>query len=249
MELKIVQQQFSDTLRYKESLITTQIKESASFKQDDLLQIYRNNFVMGVTEALSATYQHCLALVGEDFFNIAARNFILEQPPHENNIINYGDGFATFLSHLPQLQTLPYIAEMARFEWLLEQTSNKQIEPQSFDFEKLVKLPETQLGDIILQVPTQVTLFSSEQDIYQLYNMIIKDQVKHSDLNSNCYLALKKEIDFTVALIPLQKAQFLLLQQITQQRTLAEIPSEFHALLPSLIEQKLLNGFTIRKSL
>lgn len=246
MKIKQLQRQFSDTLLYKNDQIAQQIKPKKAFTNNELLQIYRNNFVMGVTEALSATYQHTLSLVGETFFNAVARQFILSHPPQENNMMTYGKGFSEYLHDLEQLKELPYVAEMARFEWLLEQTTNKKLQTFSLDIEQLKLIPTDQLENIVFQIATQVSLFSSKQNIQHLYDMIIRQQIQETDLNQICYLALKKQENFSVELISLSEAEFLLLQQILQQKTMEKIaPQSLFEALPQLLEKDLLCGFTL----
>lgn len=246
MKLGELQRLFSDALLYKNDLIAWQIKEKTAFSGNDLLQVYRNSFVMGVTEALTATYPHTLSLVGEEFFNAAARQFILQQPPQENDIIVYGDGFSDFLGSLEQLKSMPYIAEMARFEWLLESTANTHIENAALNVTELSTLPEAQFAAIIFHIPEHVSLFSSGQNIAHLYQMLINEEVQETDLNCACYIALKKQPDFSVELIKLTAQEHSLVEQIRQNRSLGQIkPQELHHYLPLLMEKKLLNGFTL----
>lgn len=248
MKLGELQSLFGDALLYKNDLIAGQIKEKSSFSGSDLLQLYRNSFVMGVTEALQATYLHTLSLVGEEFFNAAARQFILQQPPQENNIMAYGDGFSDFLKSLEQLTTMPYIAEMARFEWLLEETTNTHIENATLNVTKLGALQNAQFADIIFHIPEQVSLFSSGQDIAHLYRMLIDKEVQETDLNCACYMALKKQPDFSLELIKLTPQEYSLAKQIRQNKPLGQIqPLELHQHLPLLMEKKLLSGFTLIK--
>jgi len=250
MNLNKLQQQFCEALRYQNSLITTEIQEKEAFTSSELLQIYRNSFVMGVTDALSITYQHTLSLVGDAFFNAVARQFIVQQPPQENNIITYGNGFSEYLHSLEQLENIPYIAEMARFEWLLEQTSNLPLHTKKLDVISLAAIAAEQLPDIIFHVPAQVVLFSSEQNICYLYQMLVDNKVQETDLNQACYIALKKQPDFTVELIKLSHEEFLLLQQISKQQCLAQVaPSNLHQFLPALMEKQLINGFTVKEDL
>lgn len=246
MNIKQLQQQFSDTLLYKSDQIAEQIKPKKAFTSNELLQVYRNNFVMGVTEALSATYQHTLSLVGEEFFNAVARQFILSHPPQENNMLTYGHGFSEYLYHLKQLKELPYVAEMARFEWLLEQTANKKIQTSTLDLQHLQSIPAEQLENIMFHITTQVSLFSSQQNIQHLYQMIIRQQVQETDLNQTCYIALIKQINFTIELVSLNETEFLLIEQIMQQKTLGKIePQSLLEDLPQLLEKDLLCGFTL----
>jgi hypothetical protein len=248
MKLQQLQAQFVDALFYRHENITEQITETQSVTSLQRLQVYRNSFIMGTTEALAITYKNTYALVGEAFFNAVSREFIIKHPPTENNIMAYGDGFDAFLNTLTQLDEMPYIAEMAKFEWVLEQTSNSQISKQTLDLCALSLVPEDAFNSLQFMVPIEVNLFSSEQDIYPLYQMLINDAVVEKDLNNACYLALKKQPDFRIELIPLEKDVFLLLQQLIAGKNLDQVtPPELHHQLPTLLEKSLLNGFTINE--
>lgn len=246
MKLSELQSLFGDALLYKNDLIAGQIKEKRSFAGSELLQVYRNSFVMGVSEALQATYPHTLSLVGEEFFNAVARQFILQQPPQENNIMAYGDGFSDFLKSLQQLAAMPYIAEMARFEWLLEETANMHIENATLNVSDLGALQEAQFADIIFHIPQQVSLFSSGQDIAHLYRMLLDKEVQETDLNRACYIVLKKQPDFSLEIIKLTPQEYSLAEQIRQNKPLGQIqPLELHQHLSLLMEKKLLSGFIL----
>jgi hypothetical protein len=248
MKLNLLQKQFSESLFYQHDQITEVIRETQSVTPEQRLQVYRNSFIMGVTEALAITYQHTLALVGEEFFNSVSRAFIINNPPVENNIMTYGLGFNEYLASLPQLSEMPYIPEMARFEWLLEQTSNLPIEDNIFDASQLASVQESEFAYIKFQVPAQITLYESEQDINHLYKMLITDAVEEADLNKPCYVALIKQPDFRIEIVTLQQSEFLLLQQINEGKQLGQItPQDLHQQLPILLEKKLLNGFTVNK--
>jgi len=88
-----------------------------AFDGAERLAIYRNNFLIGLGEALKANFPVTLQLVGPDFFEQAARHFVLANPPQRPCLFEYGAAFPDFLRDLPQLNPLPYVAEMARFEF------------------------------------------------------------------------------------------------------------------------------------
>lgn len=93
---------------------------NGNFTGTDLIQIYRNQYFMSLSETLGKSYACVKRLVGEDFFNTLAIQFIKTQPSKTGNIIDYGDGFSNFISHHAHCQTLPYLADVARFERLYE---------------------------------------------------------------------------------------------------------------------------------
>lgn len=81
------------------------------------LSIYRNNVVIGLTEALAKTFPATFALVGEKFFNAAAKRFIENHPPRTPVLAWYGEGFSDFLGSLEGVGKHPYLPDVARLEW------------------------------------------------------------------------------------------------------------------------------------
>ena len=49
---------------------------SANFKANEVMNIYRNNYYHTLTDALSATYSCVKRLVGNEFFEFLAKNYI-----------------------------------------------------------------------------------------------------------------------------------------------------------------------------
>jgi hypothetical protein len=83
----------------------------------DRLDIYRNTFVANVTRALRLTYPAVHKLVGNDFFEAAAAEFVTQHPPRSACFDHYGEAFATFLATFPPAAELAYLADVARLEW------------------------------------------------------------------------------------------------------------------------------------
>lgn len=100
-----------------------------SFDAAERLAIYRNNFLIGLGEALKANFPVTLQLLGGDFFEAAARRFVLAHPPHRPCLFEYGAAFPDYLRDLPELSALPYVAEVARFEFARVASYNAPVEP------------------------------------------------------------------------------------------------------------------------
>ncbi|MFZ5790499.1 MAG: putative DNA-binding domain-containing protein [Pseudomonadota bacterium] len=81
------------------------------------LRIYRNNSVIGLTEALEATFPVVCRLVGKRFFGGAAEVFIKTHPPSEPRLSAYGASFGGFLAAYPPAAALIYLPDVARLEW------------------------------------------------------------------------------------------------------------------------------------
>jgi hypothetical protein len=81
-------------------------------------RVHRNNVFASLISALRGRYPVIERLVGEDFFEAAAGRFIEADPPRSPMLIDYGEGFSAFLESFEPASTLPYLADVARLEWL-----------------------------------------------------------------------------------------------------------------------------------
>jgi len=99
-----------------------------AFDVAERLAIYRNNFLISLCEALKVNFPVTRQLVGSGFFEQAARRFVLAQPPERPCLFEYGGAFPAYLQQLPQLAALPYVAEVARFEFARIAAYNAPVE-------------------------------------------------------------------------------------------------------------------------
>jgi hypothetical protein len=80
--------------------------------------VYRNNVLSSLIDVLSQSYPVVKQLVGETFFNVMALAFVRLQPPESRLMVEYGEGFATFIESFDPAGGLPYLPDIARLERL-----------------------------------------------------------------------------------------------------------------------------------
>lgn len=80
--------------------------------------VYRNNVIVSLIDALADSYPVVQALVGAEFFRAMAGEFARRSPPRSPVLAWYGDGFADFIAGFEPVAGLPYLADVARLEWL-----------------------------------------------------------------------------------------------------------------------------------
>ena len=80
--------------------------------------VYRNTAARGAVEALRASYPTVDMLVGEDMFTQVALDYRRGQPPVGPVLSDYGAQFSVFLANQPWTCELPYLADVARLDWL-----------------------------------------------------------------------------------------------------------------------------------
>lgn len=80
--------------------------------------IYRNTSARGTVEALRAAYPTIDMLVGEEMFTQVALDFRSERPPSSPVLSDYGADFPSYLARQTWTTELPYLADVARLDWL-----------------------------------------------------------------------------------------------------------------------------------
>lgn len=80
------------------------------------LAVHRNNIVVSLIEALSATFPVTRQFVGDDFFHAMARTFVHRQPPTSPIMAFYGEALPDFIASFVPAQALPCLPDLARLE-------------------------------------------------------------------------------------------------------------------------------------
>lgn len=80
--------------------------------------VYRNTSARGAVEALRATYSTVNQLLGDDSFTQVALAYRAECPPRGPVLSEYGADFSNYLARQPWTCELPYLADVARLDWL-----------------------------------------------------------------------------------------------------------------------------------
>ncbi|MCS3454613.1 hypothetical protein M2366_000652 [Aeromonas sp. BIGb0405] len=244
--VRALQREFAASLLGEPNEVAAHI-QPGRFPPEALLQVYRNNFILSLTEVLSISYAASQAMVGEDFFNAAARGFILANPPGEGCVTCYGAGFADWLEKLPTTAHLPWLAELARFEWQLERASLLPFEHRQWPAEALAALAPDEWDRVRLLVADNLLLLSVSADVVGLWRMALTGGEAPPEPLQPCWLALQKQPDFSVIPVAIDGAQYQLLQACRQGIPLTELDEALNpgALLPQLVAQGLLVAFSL----
>ena len=89
----------------------------AGIAPQERLSVYRNTFTQTLIRALRLSCPAVDRLVGAEFFDAAACDFIVAQPPCSSYLDEFGGDFPGFLERFSPAAAVPYLGDVARLEW------------------------------------------------------------------------------------------------------------------------------------
>lgn len=81
------------------------------------LEVYREDYLVRMSEALRNTYRSVHSVLGDEDFFSAALEYLKKHPSTFSDLDEYGEGFETFLQTHPLTGGYPFLPELAHFEW------------------------------------------------------------------------------------------------------------------------------------
>ena len=188
------------------------------------LDIYRNNVLSNYRKALRDTYPTIVRLVGDEFFNAAARVFAKESVSGSGDLHDYGEAFGDFLAAFEPARGLPYLGDVARLEWAMHRVFHAAdataLTPSGFS-----ALSEEQLTRLRFILHPAARLIESRYPIARIWRI---SQPENSDeevsvsLDEGGERVLVIRRNDVVELEPLTKAQYAMLYALAHEAPLGE---------------------------
>jgi len=85
----------------------------------DRLAVYRGNWYSNANKALAGAYPVTAKIVGAEFFEALAREYLRRHPSTSGDLNAHGAAFSGFVSEFEHTRDLPYLPDVARLEWLV----------------------------------------------------------------------------------------------------------------------------------
>jgi hypothetical protein len=179
------------------------------------LQVYRNNTLASLTEALTALYPVVRRLVGEEFFGHAAREYIPAHPSVSGNLHDFGGELAAFLARFPGAAELVYLPDVARVEWAYHQAFH-DAEHSSLDLTALAGVSPEQYRDLRFRLHPASRLLSSSYPVLRIWAVNQEgfegDQTVDLSEGGVKLLVIRRRIE--VMIEPLSEGECALLQAL-----------------------------------
>jgi hypothetical protein len=220
--------------------------------------VYRNTVYAGLTGVIAARYPAVEMLMGADLFKAAARMFVGEQPPASPVLLDYGEGFASFLAGLELIDDMPHITDVARLEWLMHAARNAA-DAVSLRADDLSAIASEDTGALTFALAPSCSLLSSEYAVFSLWRSSIATEpipFPTSDSSGEQVLVSRRGLEAEAVRLP--RGAFDFISALMQGATLGEAAVEAFACAPDfpldrvmalLISQETLSGFTVASPL
>jgi hypothetical protein len=111
------------------------------------LAIHRNTCLSTVVNALRLSFPAIQRLVGAEFFEAGAREFLRSHPATSAYLNDYGADFAGFLRAFPPAAGLAYLGDVARLEWAVNRALHADDVP-GLELARLAGLDESALSRV-----------------------------------------------------------------------------------------------------
>jgi hypothetical protein len=122
--------------------------------------VYASTVHANFRDALQSTYPAVRRLVGEDYFSQTARQFQRHHPSRSGDLLHCGQEFPDFLAQLHSADAFTYLADVARLEWLIQE-SLLAAEHAALDLASLARVPPAAYDGLCFELHPSLRLFES----------------------------------------------------------------------------------------
>lgn len=175
------------------------------------IAIYSNNIFSSLIDTLADTYPLIKTLLGNDFFQMTAREYIRQYPSRSGNLHDYGQYFGDFLTEYQPVHDLMYLAEVAEFEWACHVLYLAADHP-AFTIEALTNFTPEQHQELRFILNPAAWLRKFHFPILKIIDLCLIEPEQTLDLTNEDgvnLLVIRKELDLSLITLPADDFAFL----------------------------------------
>jgi len=196
LTLSQFQHQFSQASRRPDETLVDPgflngIIAGGSLSPETAVEVYRTGHIVRLTEALGETFEAVWWVAGDDDYFCLAKEFLLTHPSSSYNLSDFGESFPGFLAERQPFSDLPFLADLARFEWVFKEVfhlpSHTSLTPDQFQEHMLS-------GHLQIAFAPSVRLFHSPYSVYEIWKLrgTVKESLSEEDWTTPQWLLCYK---------------------------------------------------------
>lgn len=244
-DLHRTQDFFAGALQSTPGTLPDIFKHSSGLSLRRRFDVYRNNLRSSLIEALRQTFPIIERLVGLDYFKAIAVIFIEKNLPRRGTLIGYGTGFPEFLESREELDTFPYLGDVARLElaWL---GAYHAADVRPLAGADLSSLAPQNADKLVLDLNPSVHLLSPSLPIYEIWQKNSREEVSSISLEhgEEHLLIFRPRLD--VIVVPISPDSMAFLVACRAKKTLEEAFTASLQRNPAFDLTQTLSGFILQ---
>ncbi len=194
------------------------------FPANSLMQVYRNNYFISLTDALRSIFVSTEKLVGEGFFAFIADGYIRKYPSTSGNLHDFGHRFSDYISDVEQASSLPYLPDVARLDWKWHRAYHAaDAAPVSAD--KLAAFEPENYGLLTFELLPSLSFTQSNYSISDIWHFCRDDselsEGRSLDFDKGAEYIMTYRAGLEIRVEVLAADEFLFLRSLGERETLA----------------------------
>ena len=179
------------------------------------LGFYRTNVFENYRKALAATYPAVEQLVGTGFFSRLAQEYARRYRSRSGDVGRHGGQFPEFLREHACARELPYLSDVARLEWCIEESFN-EADTAPLSLHRLAAVPPEQCVALRFALAPACRLISSAFPIDRIWQACQPgaDEGVQVNLDRGGVNLLVRRDGFAVATDAVEPAEFAMLTML-----------------------------------
>jgi hypothetical protein len=192
------------------------------------MAVYHRTSLAARCGALAAAYPVVRRLVGVAFFEEAAATHARTAPSTSGDLHAYGAAFATFLATYLPARSLPCLADVARLEWAVHESSHAD-DGVPFDFAALGRVAPDSLGAVRIALHPAVRLVASVHPILAIWEANQPDRDGTLERDDGADRVVVRRVGYAVVPVATDLATWTLLQAFERGASLEEARAALEA--------------------
>lgn len=198
--MTVTQTEFTTALLNPDKAIPTGLVDPSGRPAGKRFDVYRNNVVVSLIDAMETAFPVIHKLVGDAFFKAMAGVYIRAHPPTTPLLMFYGDEFPAFLEEFEHIKKLPYAADVARLE-LMRRRSYHARDITPIDPNELANIAPDDLMSARFTLSPTLELITSPHPIHAIWNMNMVEDAPKPEAGGQAVLLMRPELDVEMTLI------------------------------------------------
>lgn len=203
--------------------------------------IYRRGYSARLVESLGDTYSATWWVLGDDEFLKLANEFVGNIPSRSFDLSDYGEEFSSYLKSSPVIAEIPFVSDLALFEWNFKTLFHSKDAPVTKNIFSLIGSNP----NLKVHLLPSTTLWQSEFAIYEIWKRREGDVASLNEIDLDMSESiLCRKLDGKVHMSYLEKSEFRMLKQFEAPRSIEEAVARYQSLFGELTPESIQSLFS-----